>query len=111
MSDPLRSLGVVRADPTLTDTECARSIHEAMVASAEVAASSVGPNEFRAITWELVKEESLTDATSIDLAAMICRGFPESRSDVPDHLKVFWPMKHELHEIEGVPFHGQRMYY
>ena len=109
-SNSMNSLVAVGAEPTLADTECADSIHEAMVAGAAVAISSTESDGFRAITWELVKEESLTDAVSIDLAAMICRGFPESRSDVPDHLKVFWPMKLELHELEGVPFHGQKMY-
>ena len=81
-----------------------------MVAAAEIAASSAGSDSFRVVSWQLVKEECQTDATSLDLVTMICSGFPESRTDVPDHLKVFWPMRHELHQLEGVPFHDKKMY-
>ena len=102
-------LTVIRAEPTDQDVMYANELHESMVASVQVAPLTTDQNGFRAITWDLVKEECLTDSTSIELVALIDSGFPDSRSAIPDHLKLFWPMRHELHHLEGVPFHDKKM--
>ena len=100
----------IRAEPTGQDVRHASELHKSMIASAQMAPLTTDQNEFRAVTWELVKEECLTDSTSIELVAMIDDGFPDSRTEVPAHLKTFWPMRHELHHLEGVPFHNNKMY-
>ena len=84
-------LTVIRAEPTDQDVIYANELHESMVASVQVAPLTTDQNGFRAITWDLVKEECLTDSTSIELVALIDSGFPDSRSAIPDHLKLFWP--------------------
>ena len=103
-------LAALRVSPTEEETEAASNVHESMVASAQVAASSAPTNEFRAISWEILRAECATDQTSIELVELIARGFPQSRNDVPESLRVFWPMRHELHQLEGVPFHEHKMF-
>ena len=103
-------LAALRVSPTEKETEAASNVHKSMVASAQIAASSAPTNEFRAISWEILRAECATDQTSIELVEMIARGFPQSRDDVPESLRVFWPMRHELHQLEGVPFHEHKMF-
>ena len=103
-------LTAIRARPTDQDIRCADDLHESMVASAQVSPLTVDQSGFRAITWDLVKDECLTDSTSIELVNLIDSGFPDSRTAVPDQLKIFWPMRHELHHLEGVPFHDKKMF-
>ena len=103
-------LATIRAAPTDEEVEAASMMQESMVASAQVAASVAPPNEFRAVSWEILRDECALDQTSIELVDLISSGFPESRNDVSERLRVFWPMRHELHELEGVPFLEHRMF-
>ena len=94
--------------PTNEDVKSAAGIHESMVASAQVATSSVSSDEFRTISWEVLSAECATDQTSMELVDLITRGFPESKKDVPEALKVFWPMRHELHQLREYRFMSTR---
>ena len=70
-------------------------------AAAQVAST---PESTRAITWELVKKEALVDNICIELVHLTEEGFHTTRSELPDYLRPFWQMRHELHRIDGVPF-------
>ena len=96
--------------PSAEETEAASSLHQSMVASAQTAVSSMTADGFRVISWDIVKAECATDQTSLELADLISRGFPESRNETPESLRVFWPMRHELHQVEGVPFQEHKMF-
>ena len=98
------------AAPSSEETEAASIIHESMVASARVAVSSTPSDEFRAISWEVMKAECAIDKTSLELVDMITRGFPEHKNEVPEDLRAFWSMRNELHQLEGVPFHEHKMF-
>ena len=109
-SEKASLLTALCGEPSTEETEAASRMHESMVASAKIATSSAPSDGFRAISWEIVKAECATDQTSLELVDMISRGFPESRSETPESLRVFWPMRHELHQLEGVPFHEHKMF-
>ena len=49
------------------------------------------------------------DRTCVELVRLIESGFHQTRAELPDHLKPFWQMRHELHHIEGVPFLDHEM--
>ena len=66
--------------------------------------------EFKKITWERVKETAVTDELCVRLNAMIQRGFPESRAEMDDNLKPFWPMREDLYTLEEVPMKDDQMY-
>ena len=41
---------------------------------------------------------------------MIQCGFPESRAEMDDDLKPFWPMREDLYTLEEVPMKDDQMY-
>ena len=66
--------------------------------------------EFKAITWERVKEIAVTDKVCVRLNAMIRLGFSESRAEMDYDLKPFWPMREDLYMLEEVPMNDDQMY-
>lgn len=109
--DSVKSLVVrsLRRQPTDEDTNAADILHTSMLQDISAAATSCASETIRAITWELVKQEAHIDKTCIDLVQIIENGFPASRTDVPDHLKPFWNMRHNLYQVESVPFLDHKM--
>ena len=106
---PAPLMEAVRLQPTDIDSDTSQTIHAAMlkdIAAAQVASTS---DSLRAITWELVKKEALIDKICVDLVRLIETGFYSTRAELPDHLKPFWQMRHELYHIEGVPFLDHKM--
>ena len=85
-------LPVLRVEPTDQDIRYSSEIHESMSASAQVAPITVDHDKLRAVTWDLIKDECLIDRTIIDLVTSIDSGLPDSRTALPDHPKMFWPM-------------------
>ena len=61
------------------------------------------------VTWEQVREAAKFDEECALLCKEIANGFPEVKDGLPPQLRVYWPMRHELYEIEGVPFKGCKM--
>ena len=56
---------------------------------ASVAYASCWPKELRSVTWEQVREASVSEPESTELVSMIQRGFPSQREEVPEHLRQF----------------------
>ena len=99
----------LRHHPTEDDARTSIGIHAAMlkdIAAAQTASNSAG---VRVITWELVKKEALLDRTCIELVRLIEAGFRVTRGELLDCIKPFWPMRHELYHIDGVPFLDHKM--
>ena len=63
----------------------------------------------RAVTWQRIAEAASKDRESIDLAKIISAGFPSSKKELPEHLRVFWPMREDLYCVQGVPVQNQRI--
>ena len=101
-------LDVLRHQPTSDDAGTSQTIHAAMLKDI-AAAQTTSSDSLRAITWELVKKEALVDRTCVELVRLIESGFTATRTELPDHLKPFWQMRHELYHIEGVPFLEHKM--
>ena len=64
---------------------------------------------FFAVTWDRVKAESLKDLDIKSLVEYIKRGFPDSRSSVPDTVKPFWEIRKHLHCSDGVALFKDRI--
>ena len=56
----------------------------------------------RAVTWELVREETGKDVSMRKLVALINSTFPADKSDMPPDLVSYWPIRDSLYVIDGV---------
>ena len=59
-------------------------------------------NNVRAITWEMVKEETNNDHVMQNLLALITSTFPSDKSEMPAELLPFWNVRNNLYVIDGV---------
>jgi len=62
----------------------------------------IASNELRAITWDLVRRESMQDQMVQELSHTIVSGFPQSRDALPVSIQPFWKFRHDLCIIDGV---------
>ena len=99
----------LRPHPTDDDTPTSTIIHAAVTEDITAAQTAWNAAGIRAITWELVKKEALLDKTCLDLVRLIEAGFHVTRSELPDCVKQFWSMRHELYHLEGMPFLDHKM--
>ena len=56
----------------------------------------------RAVTWELVREETGKDVSMRKLVALINSTFPADKSDMPPDLVSYWPIRDSLYVVDGV---------
>ena len=56
----------------------------------------------RAVTWELVKEETGKDVSMQRLIALVNATFPTDKSDLPSDLVSYWPIRDSLYVVDGV---------
>jgi len=61
------------------------------------------------ISWQKVNSEAAADSECVGLKEVIEAGFPEHKSQLPEHLKYFWCMKDDIYMIDHVPFKGRKM--
>ena len=66
-------------------------------------------NDIRSVTWTNVNDAAMMDEECTVLAQTIYNGFPESRDELPENIRQFWPMRDDLYMIENVPFRGKKM--
>ena len=59
-------------------------------------------DDIRAITWDVVKQETSCDATMRSLCILINSVFPEEKSELPPDLLPFWPVRNNLYVLDGV---------
>ena len=62
-----------------------------------------------AITWENVRMESEKDATMCLLKEYIRKGFPKSKKNLPEGIRIFWNVRHLLRCFEGVVLYKDRI--
>ena len=64
---------------------------------------AVHDRKVRAITWDIVKEETLSDTTMHNkLVTLIQSAFPQDRMDMPPELLPYWTVRHNLYVLDGV---------
>ena len=65
--------------------------------------------EMQVITWNDVRDAAIKDEECTVLKAFIQNGFPQTRSELPEIIRQFWPMRDDLYTIEHVPFRDKKM--
>ena len=74
----------------------------------EVAASH-GLSGVRAVTWEILKEESGMDKECQALCRLITDGMPEEVGEWPAEVKQYYPHRKALLVVDGVVMYGDRL--
>ena len=64
-----------------------------------------------AITLEKVELECMKDSEYVDLHNLVTTGFPENRTEVPNHCKLYWPLsrKGELSTFGSIVLYKERL--
>ena len=83
-------------------TEVLAGLCGADVADTAVYIGSNSEPDVRAITWELVKQETKKDSHMLTLIDMIEGVFPEERCEMSPQLERYWDLKDDLYVLEGV---------
>ena len=95
------------ADNDITMSEALCGI---MVEEDEPELLSVAANDsVRAVTWDLVREETIKDATMQQLAALVNTIFPEEKQDLPSSLLPYWSIRNNLYIVDGVILMGDQV--
>ena len=57
----------------------------------------------------LLKQATATDEALQSVQVLICKGWPEYKRDTPIRTRQYWPIRDELHVIEGLVFKGEKL--
>ena len=74
-----------------------------IIEGSALAATVSTAQEIRSVTWEVIRDAAIADAEVVDLVNLIEDGFPERRSDVVEHLRIYWPLRNDLYTVGNVP--------
>ena len=66
-------------------------------------------DSIRAVTWDLVREETMKDPVMKNLASLINTVFPLEKHELPEDLHPYWPIRHNLYIIDGVILMGDQV--
>ncbi|XP_033112599.1 uncharacterized protein K02A2.6-like [Anneissia japonica] len=66
-------------------------------------------DSFQCITWDKVKLETNSDDTMANLLTIIKLGMPQSRHDLPNQLREYFPIRDDLRSIYGVVIYKDRI--
>ena len=66
-------------------------------------------NKLFAVTWEMVKAESLLDEELHELSKLIKQGFPLSKKAMPQQLESYWDHKDKLTAWDGAVLYTDRV--
>ena len=58
---------------------------------------------------EEYRELTLTDPELRNLSELWCNGWPETRREVPEGVRVYWPFRDEIHVENGLVMRGDRL--
>ena len=62
-----------------------------------------------AVTWEMIKAESILDEELLELSKTIKQGFPESKRTMPKKLESYWEHKDKLTMWDGAVLYKDRV--
>ena len=63
----------------------------------------------KCVSWTDIKDAAMQDEEMQRLKTTITEGFPETRNDLPEMLRRYWPMREELYLIDGIPMKGRKI--
>ena len=58
--------------------------------------------DIRAITWDIVKQETSSDELMRDLCVLINSSFPDEKHELPPELLPYWNTRNNLYIVDGV---------
>lgn len=90
---------------TLSEVLCGIMVEEDESNILSVAAH----DSVRAVTWDLVREETAKDMTMQQLAALVNTIFPQDKQDLPSDLSPYWPIRNNLYMVDGVILMGDQV--
>ena len=73
-----------------------------MVELKETALVTDDGKHVRAVTWDLVREETSRDDHILRLIALINSTFPYNKHEMPSKLLPYWGIRHNLYVVDGV---------
>lgn len=73
------------------------------------AAISPALNDLKAVTWEKVREVTMSDEGMCELLYLIEHGFPNSRHAMPNNLHDFFGLRDSLYSFDGVILYNNRL--
>ena len=76
--------------------------------ASEVAAAAM--DEFRAVTWDVLKSASRCDRVCSTAVRYVETGFPTRKEDVPEDVRTLWYYREDLYAVDGVLMNNGRMY-
>ena len=76
--------------------EIEEEIDEKIEASLIASISTPEDGHVHAVSLDRIKSESTADKSMSDLIAMIINGFPETKEELPEHLKPYWNVRDDL---------------
>ncbi len=59
-------------------------------------------DDVKAVTWEMVRDETTKDQQMRQLISLIESCFPDSQNEVPPHLRAYWKVRNDLYVKDGV---------
>ena len=80
------------------------SVEESEDVECAATAMAIQAAPSQSVTWDRVSDAAVQDQEIRELVEVIQQGFPDQRSALPEHLRVFWKMRGELYVIDSVPF-------
>ena len=66
--------------------------------------------DFQAVTWNRLVESSVCDETCAVAIKYLELGFPEEKSELPEHLRPLWHWREELYTVDNVLCYANRMF-
>ena len=63
---------------------------------------STDSKDIRAVTWDIVKQETSNDGLMRDLSTLINTSFPNEKHELPLELHPYWSIRQNLYIVDGV---------
>ena len=86
---------------TMSETLCAIMIDEDETGTTSLSVAS--HDSIRAVTWDLVRDETMKDSVMPNLACLI------DTDELAEDLHPYWPIHHNLYIIDGVTLMGDQV--
>ena len=98
-----RNPAIMIDEPAVTSEEILAGIRvQDMEELKETALITDDGKHVRAVTWDLVREETSRDDHMLRLIALINSTFPYNKHEMPSELLPYWGIRHNLYVVDGV---------
>ena len=103
------SLADETAATSKTDPQEERPYPDIEESTITAAVSTFHASPITSVTWDLVRTATASDETLNSLLDLIEVGFPNSSSDLPEHLQSYFTIRDNLSTVDGVILYNDRV--